>query len=248
MTESGGSGTCQNGEIPGCGVIFEVNATGTLHVLYSFKGGTDGAYPAADFFYDGLGPDFFGTTEYGGSGVCSNGVLPGCGTVFLFSPPKEQRLYSFKGGNDGAFPVSKLVGLDVMRRTLLFGTTKMGGGTGCGGGGCGTIFSLNPFNGKEKVVYRFRGGTDGAYPAGLTVLNRMLYGTTESGGSGCAGLPCGTVYEVSAAGKERVIYSFKGGADGANPYAELIALNGKLYGTTEAGGTGNAGTVFEIQP
>jgi uncharacterized repeat protein (TIGR03803 family) len=46
-----------------------------------------------------------------------------------------------------------------------------------------------------------------------------------------------------------VIYSFKGGDDGASPHAGLIqSKNGPLYGTTYTGGTGSLGTVFELAP
>lgn len=43
----------------------------------------------------------------------------------------------------------------------------------------------------------------------------------------------------------RVIYDFVGMNDGEGPAASLIYVNGKLYGTTAAGGTGK-GTVFTI--
>lgn len=46
---------------------------------------------------------------------------------------------------------------------------------------------------------------------------------------------------------ESVLYSFRGGQDGANPYAELeFGPAGPLYGTTQYGGPNNAGTVFEL--
>jgi uncharacterized repeat protein (TIGR03803 family) len=73
-------------------------------------------------------------------------------------------------------------------------------------------------------------------------VNDKLYGTTETGGASGDG----TVFEISTAGKERVIYSFTGKPDGASPQASLISVNGALYGTTTAGGTSNYGTVFEI--
>ncbi|MGA8098622.1 MAG: DUF1153 domain-containing protein [Candidatus Cybelea sp.] len=64
--------------------------------------------------------------------------------------------------------------------------------------------------GKERVLYRFQGGTDGWYPsAGLTYARGMLYGTTELGGEICVGssyYTCGTVFVVSTSGKERVLH------------------------------------------
>jgi hypothetical protein len=48
-------------------------------------------------------------------------------------------------------------------------------------------------------------------------------------------------------GTENVLHSFAGNPDGATPYAGLTNVNGVLYGTTYAGGTGS-GTVFSITP
>jgi len=62
-------------------------------------------------------------------------------------------------------------------------------------------------------------------------------------------------------GTEKVIYSFQGGSDGANPnYGNLIAKNGMLYGNTFAGGSSGSacppinilaagcGTAFKVNP
>jgi uncharacterized repeat protein (TIGR03803 family) len=52
-----------------------------------------------------------------------------------------------------------------------------------------------------------------------------------------------------AASKYRVLYEFKGGADGYLPAAGLIFdIAGNLYGTTYEGGFENSGTVFELTP
>jgi uncharacterized repeat protein (TIGR03803 family) len=54
---------------------------------------------------------------------------------------------------------------------------------------------------------------------------------------------------LTPSGEETVLYAFKGGSDGQNPAAGLIADNkGNLYGTTEEGGPRDAGTVFKISP
>lgn len=54
---------------------------------------------------------------------------------------------------------------------------------------------------------------------------------------------CG-VHPVHAG--ERIVYSFKGGADGAGPTSALLVVGGTLYGTTFGGGTYNSGTVFAV--
>jgi hypothetical protein len=123
---------------------------------------------------------------------------------------------------------------------------------------------------KEKVIYSFQGGTDGAVPAGGMVFDKSgnLYGATEDGGAnGCNSPgPCGTVFELSPPAKpggtwtEKVLYVFKGQAygDGATPEGSVIIDNaGNLYGTTGYGGTGSCallggpvgcGTVYELSP
>jgi len=111
---------------------------------------------------------------------------------------------------------------------------------------------------KESVLYRFKGGADGANPSAGMIADSAgnLYGTTSSGGTS----NLGTVFEVSPPGTawtESVLYSFAGGSDGANPYGKLIFdKSGNLYGTTYAGGgsancTGTpagCGTVFQLAP
>ncbi len=72
--------------------------------------------------------------------------------------------------------------------------------------------------------------------------NGVLYGTTTAGGASGQG----TVFKLDG-NKETVLYSFAGGADGADPQAALIMdAAGNLYGTTSAGGPAGNGTVFEL--
>ena len=83
-------------------------------------------------------------------------------------------------------------------------------------------------------------------------MNGTLYGTTQQGGAGCGSRDgCGAVFAITTSGAESVLYSFNGGSDGETPFGSLIALNGKLYGTTYYGGrstlcAGGCGTVFEV--
>jgi uncharacterized repeat protein (TIGR03803 family) len=80
----------------------------------------------------------YGTT---GSGGGSRNCYYGCGTVFSIDPNTgvETILYAFRGGTDGATPAASLREV----KGTLYGTTDAGGGTGCYGYGCGTVFALS---------------------------------------------------------------------------------------------------------
>src|SRR6202044_2298950 len=90
--------------------------------------------------------------------------------------------------------------------------------------------------GAEKVIHAFAGGSDGNQPenAGVIEVGTTFYGTTvNGGGTGCGGNGCGTVYSVTAAGGEHVIYPFS--AEVFYPYGGLLDVGGVLYGTTDSG-------------
>ncbi|MGA8491482.1 MAG: choice-of-anchor tandem repeat GloVer-containing protein [Terriglobales bacterium] len=100
--------------------------------------------------------------------------------------------------------------------------------------------------GKLKLLHSFGAGSDGARPRAGVIQDAKgnLYGTTEGGGVHGVG----TVFKLSPAGKETVLYSFTGGADGENPYAGVIQdAKGDLYGTSYDGGVSNGGTVFKLR-
>jgi uncharacterized repeat protein (TIGR03803 family) len=97
----------------------------------------------------------------------------------------------------------------------------------------------------ESVLHSFSGQPDGSIPSAGLVPDAQapnLYGTTYEGGASGKG----TVFEVTLAGKETVLHSFTGGADGSGPASVLLRANGKLYGTTLVGGANSFGTVFEL--
>ncbi len=105
-----------------------------------------------------------------------------------------------------------------------------------------------------STQYTFTGKPDGAGPTSTLISDSSgnLYGTTTLGGASNNG----TVFELvcssgtapcSGTYSEKVLYSFTGKPDGANPYAGLIMdTAGDLYGTTPAGGANNYGTAFEL--
>lgn len=155
--------------------------------------------------------------------------------------PGYALLYSFQSGTDGANPASAGLAADG---GTLFGTTRNGGGVGCGGDGCGTVYSIST-SGAERVLHRFLGDPDGAEPdATLTDAGGTLYGTTSAGGVTNG---YGTVFSITTVGQESVLHSFASGTDGADPIgAGLLYDGGTLYGVTSAGGSNSNGTVFSL--
>ena len=241
-------GTTFYGGASGWGTVFKLDTTGKETVLYSFTGGADGANPYNAGLVSDTAGNLYGTTYYGGSVACSPPT--GCGVVFKVDPAgRETVLHSFTGGADGSNPNAGLV-RDVAGN--LYGTTGFGGSlAACNTPyGCGVVFKVDP-TGKETVLHSFAGyPTDGASGATTTFNNPFygarlvrdaagnLYATTPGGGASRDG----TVFKLDAAGKETVLYSFTGGADGGNPFAGLVRdTAGNLYGTAWTGGSGDCG-------
>lgn len=112
-----------------------------------------------------------------------------------------------------------------------------------------------------KLLYKFTGGADGAYPGPSLAFDHSgnLYGTTAFGGlSNCgywsATKTCGVVFELSPKSKgfwtEKVVYNFPGGFGPAIPTTGLVSDKlGNLYGGTATGGPEVFdGTIFELTP
>jgi uncharacterized repeat protein (TIGR03803 family) len=103
-----------------------------------------------------------------------------------------------------------------------------------------------------SAIYAFQGtsSNDGSDSlASLVDVNGTLYGTTFVGGQ----FNFGTVFSISRSGKEHVLYSFANTngsngtkVDGGYPFAQLIYVNGTLYGTASTGGANGHGTVFSV--
>jgi uncharacterized repeat protein (TIGR03803 family) len=225
-------------------------AAWTETTLWAFTGKVDGKGPSSGLIAD-PGGALYGTASGGGAG--------GVGVVFKLTPPAsgqtawtEQTLYAFAGGEDGATPFAPLT---PGPNGVLYGTTEMGGGgTGCFGQPCGTVFALTPAaSGQgawtEQVIWRFS-GLDGGFPdTGLIIdANGVLYGTTLSGGAGQNGF----AFKLTPPGAgqtawtETTLWAFTG-PDGSAPDAPLASDNaGVLYGTTLFGGPTNRGVVFSL--
>jgi len=254
-------GTTYYGGICGlCGTVFKVTPGGTLTTLHDFCSKNDcldGENPIGNLMQASDG-NVYGVTFYGGSDYqdCHNSR---CGTIFkIDSTGKLTRFYSFCGLTNCAEGVFPMAGLLQASNGNFYGAT-----TGGGADRAGTIFEVTPA-GKMTLLHSLcsqPGCTDGSYIVSSLVqaLNGNLYGATADGGdmsSGCnPPYGCGTIFEITPQGKLTTIFTFHG-PDGSNPAGLIEASNGKIYGVTWSGGTGNGcplseyprgcGTLFEI--
>jgi uncharacterized repeat protein (TIGR03803 family) len=166
-TENTGSG----------GEVFKLSPNGgtwTLSVLKILKAGA----PQGAMVFDASG-NLYGT------------ILNKSGTVFEMSPASGgswnyRVLHTFKRNtSDGAEPFGALA-FDSSGN--LYGTTLYGGDASNCSAGCGTVFKFAPASGGTwhyRVIFRFKGGTDGKVPYSGVVSDSAgnLYGTTSEGGT-----------------------------------------------------------------
>jgi uncharacterized repeat protein (TIGR03803 family) len=258
----------RSGESNSTGIVFRVSQSGAgFTVIYRFAPltavnpdlsvvNTTGAYPEAELA-EGSDGYLYGTTRSGGPN--------GTGTIFRLSRDGTdfKLLHSFTRNTavsetknaDGAAPVGQLL---QAANGYFYGTTSTGGTNGQG-----TIFRI-AFDGTGFQVLKHFDATPNKDPstglpendsgsgplAGLTDGNDgFLYGVAAFGGA--SGL--GAVFAMTPdGGTFSVLHNFAG-PNGAQPVGELLlGSDGKLYGTTSAGGqnaageTTSFGTVFSI--
>jgi uncharacterized repeat protein (TIGR03803 family) len=240
--------TGSGGEGQGFGTVYELSpGTGgkwTHAVLYSFFGSEgDGSDPDAGLIMDAAG-NFYGTTSSGGTNFN--------GTVFELTLNShgvwiETVLYDFDG-TDGDSPRAELI-MDA--KGNFYGTTFSGGTNSDG-----VVFKLSPSSGggwSEQVLYSFTGGQDQGFPQAPVRMDSKgnLYGTTIGTEHN---ILFGTVFQLTPTSSgpwtETTLHTFGlEQSDGAVPAGGLTPdADGNLYGTTNAGGTDYAGTIYKLTP
>ena len=246
-------GAAAVGGAKGSGMVFELSPPAsrgnpwTETAPRQLRRSPGGTFPECRLIVASTG-ELFGTTLEGGAN--------NMGAVFELLPPapgglwKERVIYSFGSfAGDAANPNSG----------LLAGKNAFFGATGGGANFTGAVFQLTPptVRGRpwtETVLYSFAGfgSTDAAFPSGELIMDKKgnLYGTSLLGGANNVG----TVFEVSppavagAPWTETILYSFSG-PDGSSPAGRLLLdASGNLFGTTDGGGAGQSGTVFQLAP
>jgi len=268
-TPYGGNSACAGG----CGTVYQLTpgTTWSETAIYTFQGGTDGAYPSGALTAGANGV-LYGVTAGGGS--------MGNGTVFQLTPPAqaggawtETVLYSFQGIATGGVSVSGTTVSSAAGTPFVTGSTWAGSTLyikGCTPGGCTNgAYTIASVESSSSLTLTTSAGTqtgvrywvnaapagpwagwpDGNGPQGtLTLLpNGKLYGATFGGGTSSAG----AVFQLTPPKKsgpwsESVIYNLGGGKYGSGPESGVIVNKGNLYGATCCGTVG--GTVFQLTP
>jgi uncharacterized repeat protein (TIGR03803 family) len=126
-----------------CGLVFRLEADGTLKALHHFEPGTSGCAPATGLVdLDGA---LYGTTTEGGENVCVTAYVPtSCGVLYQISKTGAYSVAHSWTGTDGGGAQDELTkGNDGS----IYGITKFGGTGSCvnnNPSGCGVIFKYTP--------------------------------------------------------------------------------------------------------
>ena len=213
------------------GVVFSVQTNGTGYtVLHHFTGqASDGAVPIGSLALSGS--YLYGMTREGGT--LNAGVLFALGT----GGGGFTLLHIFGLFSDGREPWGSL----VTDGANLWGMTNVGGLYDVG-----VLFWMRTDGSDYTILHHFEGWpVDGANPYGTPIRwYTSLYGMTYCGG----GENVGVVFSDSVGGGGfTLLHEFTfGPSEGFYPTADLTRHGSTLYGTTEAGGPDNEGTVFSI--
>ena len=248
------------------GVIFSFNPSTSVYTkLKDFGSAADGASPTGSLIQASNGK-LYGMTTYGGRG---NGV------IFSFDPSSSTftKLMDFLIAGSDKGPSGSLMQASDGK---LYGMTRRGG-TGYGGifsydpstsvytrrkdfggadgaepwgslmqAGNGVVFSFDPSTSIYTKLKDFD-NTNGANPFGSLMQSSdgKLYGMTSVGGIGNYGVVFSFGPSTSAYTK---LKDFEA-TNGRDPVGSLVqASDGKLYGMTNVGGSGNNGVIFSFNP
>ncbi len=215
-----------SGGSTGFGMVYEIASKAgswLFNILYSFTGGSDGAYPGVPM----VGPEkvLFGTAGGGNYGEVFS-LRPGpIACLTALCSWTETVLYQFAdGASAGGLAVFDAAG-------NIYGLSGSGGAYGKG-----AVFELTPSpdGWTETILYSFTGGSDGGTPDSLVVgIDGNLYGTAGGGGGA---YNAGAVFQLvrppsEGTWTENVIYSFTGqNPDGGGPYSLVQDGLGNLLG------------------
>jgi uncharacterized repeat protein (TIGR03803 family) len=217
------------------GVLFEWDLSSNTIVQKILFTYTNGQYPAGSLIQTNNGM-LYGMTAMGGAN--DSGVLFEFNPVtsnFIKKHDFEENIHGKGGMVFGSLCKAK--------NGKLYGMTNSGGPAGTG-----KVFEFDPLTGIHKDIVSFYNMENGANPIGSFVQakNGKLYGRTSGGGAN----NMGTIFEWDPSEKRYTNkIDFDGLQTGRMPDGSMImANNNKLYGVNMAGGSFNAGVLFEYIP
>ena len=227
------------GAADGCGAnnggtLFRITAGGSFTKLYDFVPtdlATANGWNPLSGLVQGLSGAFYGT---------SSGPT-GYGRVYRFDVGgSDPTLYGFTGSEGGAPPSGNLT---LASDGNLYGTAASAFYQR------GAVYRITPADTFELL--HALDGSVGWAPNGALIqgTDGHLYGTSSGGPGGAGGT--GTVFRITLAGAASLVHDF--GADpaveGRLPQAPLLQTpDGDFYGTTQAGGALDQGTIFRMTP
>jgi len=220
-------GMTHNGGRYDRGTVFKIGTDGTGNsILHAFRGSIKGVSPHGGLTLSGS--TLFGMTPGGGD-------IPG--TIFKIGIDGSgySILHQFFSPAAGLAPSGSL----TLSASTLYGMTS-----DAGSNYVGAVFKVGT-DGKGYAILHSFGLLDGQNPDGsLTLSGLTLYGMTSGGGSNNGG----TIFQIGTDGSDfGLLHSFAGGSgDGAGPFGSLTLSGSTLYGMTSAGGSNNAGTIFQL--
>ncbi len=224
----------------GQGTLFELDPTGNVFTkLVDFNYTPRGGSPQGKLVLNG--------TKF--LGMCSVGGTNGTGTVFEWDPANPTTLvkkYDFLPNN---FDNTVNPGSTLTLFNAKFYAVSYNGGFVNQGNLFEYDYAANTVT-KKKT---FNAAENGRIPLGKPVLlNGKLYGICYQGPQEIFGTPYGCLwsYDPSASVYSRKILfdNINNAANGRAPVSAPVAYNGKLYGTTTAGGISGIGVLYEYDP
>jgi uncharacterized repeat protein (TIGR03803 family) len=229
-------GANEEGGIHESGTLWRLRSDGTdFKVLWMFRRELDGWLPRTPIF----GPDgrLYGTTIAGGQGVeiRDDNDASGYGTFWRINPDGTgfATLHYFNPAVDGDGPWALTLGPDGK----FYGVDRKS-----------TIWRINMDGSGYQQLRRFAPMDVGYRPTGLVIGgDGMLYGSSVTDPAGPNG--GGVIWRMRLDGAEfRVLRILDNHTRYTNSLAPVFGADGKLYGSTEDGGSHNAGSLWRMNP
>ncbi|OYT12521.1 MAG: hypothetical protein B6I18_00005 [Bacteroidetes bacterium 4572_112] len=255
MAQTSYYGMTSKGGVSDQGTIFKTDDTGSnLQTVFSFEYYTPGRGPK-NIFTQASNGKIYGTTKFGGDNISSFPYYQyqmHSGVLFEYDPTTEDYnvLFNFDDTASGCWPEAAPV---QAANGKLYGVVRSGGSSH----NYGCVYSYDLATSTYTKIHAFLGtyasvGKDGTQPVGnlLIAADGNIYGITNGGGYNGQG----TIYKIDPTTDTYTkLIDMRVSSSGANAgySAEsglVQAANGKIYGTTQSGGSGYYGNIFEYDP